>query len=58
MYQKSLDINVKVHGHEHPIVTTTLHNIGLVHREQTRYDLEAECFEKCGAICAQVYVWC
>ena len=39
----------------HPIAADTLYNIALVHREQGRHDLEAECFDKCVVIYGKVH---
>ena len=55
MHQKSLNIMLKVFGHDHPVAADTLYNIALVHREQERHDLEAECFDKCVMIYAKVH---
>jgi tetratricopeptide (TPR) repeat protein len=54
-YNKSLEIMIKVHGQDHPIAADTLYNIALVHREQGRHDLEAECFDKCVVIYGKVH---
>ena len=55
MYQKSLDINIKVHGCNHLVAANTVYNIAILHREQGQHDLEAECFDECAGIYAKVY---
>ena len=54
-YNKSLEIKVKFHGLDHPVAADTLYNIALVHREQGRHDLEAECFDTCVVIYGKVH---
>ena len=54
-YKKALEINIKVHGQDHPVAADTLYNIALVHQKQGRHDLEAECFDKCTVIYEKVY---
>ena len=54
-YNKSLEIKIKVLGQDHLVAADTLYNIALVHREQGRHDLEAECFDTCVVIYGKVH---
>ena len=54
-YNKSLEIWIKVHSQDHPVMADTIYNIALVHQKQGCHDLEAECFDKCVAIYVKVY---
>jgi len=38
MYEAALAVFVALHGHEHPLVTATHSNIGIVYRRQGRYE--------------------
>ena len=43
-YNKSLEIRIRVLGHEHPLVADSFYNIASLHRKQGQHDLEAGCF--------------
>ena len=55
MFHEALVVLEKDLGLDHPFVANTLYNIALVHRKQGQHNLEAECFEKCVIIYAEVY---
>ena len=55
LHEDVLAIRVAKLGLEHPVAADTLYNIALVHRQQGRHDLEAECVDKCVVIYEKVY---
>ena len=49
-FEKSLAIDLKTLGDEHPIVATSYNNIGMVWKRKGEYDKALEYYEKCLAI--------
>ena len=54
-YEKSLAIDLKVHGDEHPSTASTYSNLGSVWSDKGEYDKAIDYYEKSLAIALQVY---
>ena len=49
-YQKCLDIETRVVGHEHPDVASSKHNLGLVHKEMGKLSEAKQLFTEAAEI--------
>ena len=52
---RSLDINLRVHGPEHPDVASTFNNIGIVYRKMGEHEKALEYYNKDLAITIKVH---